>query len=37
MLAGNLLSRIRTFSHNVDSDKETNLSNDGSNGIAAVT
>ena len=37
MLAGNLLSRIRTFSHNVDSDKETNLSNDGSNGIAAAT
>ena len=37
MLAENLLSRIRTFSHNVDSHKETNLSNDGSNGIAAVT
>ena len=28
ILAGNLLSRIGTFSHNEDSNKETNLSND---------
>ena len=28
ILAGNLLSRIRTFWHNQDSSKETNLSND---------
>ena len=28
MLAGKLLSRIRTFWYNADSDKETNLSND---------
>ena len=28
MVAGNLLSRTRTFGYNVDSNKETNLSND---------
>ena len=28
MLVGNLLSRIRKFPHNEDSNKETNLSND---------
>ena len=36
MLAGNLLSRIRTFGHNVDSNKEINLSNDHSGAATSL-